>query len=169
MLIAHLPAGYILFHTVKKNRLLDEKSKRPLFFGILLGSILPDLDTIWFYALSDRSEVHHSYWTHTPFFWTVLFIFGFVASRFFKNQRLSVFILDVWISAMLHLCLDTIAGQIRWAWPFSNRAIQFVEIPATHSWWVMSFINHWTFLLEIILIVIASIIYFKNRQNKSKL
>lgn len=163
MLIAHLPAGYILFKAVDKKNTFQEKDKKPLLFGILLGSILPDVDTIWFYLVSDRSAVHHSYWTHTPFFWTMVFVLIYTFSRILKLRRISVFTLGCWVSIILHLILDSIAGQIRWTWPFSNQAVQLVEIPATHDWWVLSFIFHWTFLLEIGFIAVAIFIFLKER------
>ncbi|NUM57700.1 MAG: hypothetical protein HUU56_03665 [Bdellovibrionaceae bacterium] len=68
---------------------------------------------------------------------------------------------------MLHLALDTIAGQIRWAWPFSNQAIQLVNIPPTHSWWVMSFIFHWTFFIEVGLIILALLLFLKERSHST--
>lgn len=165
MLIAHLPAGYILFKALNKKQIYQEKFKKTLLWGILLGSILPDFDTLWFYFISNRSEVHHSYWTHTPFFWTALCVVVYVVSKFLKMRNVSVFTFGIWISVILHLVLDTIAGQIRWAWPFSNRAIQLVEIPPAHSWWVISFIVHWTFYLEVGLIILAWLLFFRDRSR----
>ena len=163
MLIAHLPAGYILFKAFDKKNTFLANDRKMLIFGMLLGSVLPDVDTIWFYLVSNRSEVHHNYWTHTPFFWTVVFVLIYAFSRVLKLRKTSLFALWSWLSITLHLVLDSIPGQIRWAWPFSNHAVQFVEILPTHDWWVLSFIFHWTFLLEIVVFVVAIFIYLKDR------
>ncbi|NUM57701.1 MAG: hypothetical protein HUU56_03670 [Bdellovibrionaceae bacterium] len=57
MLIAHLHAGYILFKGANQKPIFPKESKKSQLVGILLGSILPDVDTFWFYFISDRSEV----------------------------------------------------------------------------------------------------------------
>ena len=90
---------------------------------------------------------------------------AYAFSKILKVKNLSVLTFGVWIGVILHLLLDTIAGQIRWAWPFSNQAIQLVDIPPTHTWWVMSFIFHWTFCLEVGLIIIALLLFFKDRSR----
>jgi inner membrane protein len=51
--------------------------------------------------------------------------------------------------------LDTVAGKIRWLYPFSNKDFVLVHIPSIHSWWVWNFVMHWTFCLELGLVLSA--------------
>lgn len=57
MFVAHLPAGYILSKFWK--------NKTAQYF-LLIGSILPDLDLLYFYTIGQRAVVHHAYPTHSP-------------------------------------------------------------------------------------------------------
>jgi inner membrane protein len=154
MLIAHLPAGYLAYKTSEILSPTLRNTQKSKLIGILTGSLLPDLDVIWFYVVSDRRDVHHSYLAHTPIFWIgILLLFLFIAKIRNKND-LKIFSISMCVGAILHLALDSIARQIRWLYPLTNSAIQLVEIPPTHSWWVISFITHWTFLLEVALVIL---------------
>ena len=50
---------------------------------------------------------------------------------------------------LLHMVLDSIGGGILWGAPFSDHLYALVEVPASQPHWALSFLLHWTFLLEL--------------------
>ena len=138
MFIAHLPAGYLAARMA---------GNRALFWGILLGSILPDVDLLWFLFVDGGQVHHHTYLTHRPAIWASLLLLGAVL----RSKGL----LGIGLGSLLHMFLDSVTGAIAWAWPVSAEAHPFVIVPATRDWWVMSFLTHWTFLIEIAICLAA--------------
>ena len=66
-------------------------------------------------------------------------------------------------AVMMHLLLDTVNGGIMWLWPFSDRLVTLVTVPATRSNWVLSFLTHWSVLAEIAIILAAAILLVRDR------
>lgn len=64
-------------------------------------------------------------------------------------------------AVLLHLVLDTLAGSIMWLWPLSDRLYALVEVPATRSHWVLSFLTHWSALAELALILWAAVLFLR--------
>lgn len=149
MLTAHLPAGYILSRAVKR-------SGGGVTAAILLGSVLPDLDLIWFYLIDDRAIHHHRYWVHAPGFWAIATVpLLAVASRL----DLMALALGLLAAIFLHILLDSVAGGVMWHWPISDTLFQMIDVPATRSHFILSFIFHWTFLLELAIWATALILF----------
>ncbi|MFS4439118.1 metal-dependent hydrolase [Paracoccaceae bacterium GXU_MW_L88] len=144
MLIAHLPVGYITATAAARL------GARSLFYGLLAGSVLPDIDMLWFHFVDQGAVHHHEYLTHRPVLWLLVGMIGLL----FKRHLL----IGLGIGGLLHMVLDSIAGAIAWRWPLSEATTTLVTIPATHDNWVMSFLFHWTFLSEIALLLIALLI-----------
>ena len=42
-----------------------------------------------------------------------------------------------------------------WLWPRSDHLYSLIEVPATQSHWIMSFILHWSFAAELAVIALA--------------
>lgn len=158
MFIAHLPAGYILATFLK-----DKKSQ--LF--LLIGSIAPDLDLLYFYTIGQRSVVHHSYVTHMPYFWILLSFMGMLITRL-QGRNFDGLFLALLSGTILHLFLDSFTGGIHWLAPFSDKELIFFHVPATHSHWTLNFILHWTFWFEIITIVFSVFLFFRRRNITAK-
>lgn len=61
MFIAHLPAGYILGKAVTKS--VDTPRNKLLLIFIMIGSIVPDIDLLYFYTLFQRLRIdkHHTF------------------------------------------------------------------------------------------------------------
>ena len=151
MITAHLPAGY-LAHAALDRLGAD----RRLTLGVLLGSILPDLDMFWF-ALVDHGAVHHhTYLTHRPALWLLIAAVGLLLKQYWA--------VGIGLGGVLHVALDSIVGSIAWAWPVSDVSWPLVIVPATQDHWVMSFLFHWTFFLEIVLFCAAILVFLKRRQ-----
>lgn len=162
MLIAHFPAGYILASKLRK-RFGDDKC----FLPIIIGSIFPDLDMVYFYLIDNRRTLHHHYLFHQPVYWLMIGIVTFVILGFLKMRGHLRQLLWFFTGVLLHLLLDTIAGKIDWLYPLSGQSYAFVEVPAKYNWWVWNFVFHWTFCLELALIAWAAVILAKSRHRSA--
>ncbi|SFR49685.1 metal-dependent hydrolase [Litoreibacter janthinus] len=155
MITAHLPSGYILGRTAQRYGVHPW-----LMPAALLGAVLPDFDLIWFYLIDNRAFHHHSYWVHIPGFWLVVAALTLLGLRQVRPRWLPP--ARVFFAAIfLHLVLDTVAGDIAWAWPFSDRFFHFFTVPATQSHFILSFLLHWTFSLELMIWALAIYLYAK--------
>lgn len=159
MFIAHVPAGYLVTKSLQKKF----NTQKALWLG-LFASILPDLDIFYFYFVDERRHHHHSYWLHIPFWWLVIAVFTAVCFFLFKNQKQIWFFYAVFfLNVFLHLFLDTIVGDILWLYPFSKQMIHFFYVEARFDFWVWNFILHWSFLLEVGLVILAVRKFYQER------
>ena len=157
MIIGHLPSGYILGRVLRVGT-------PALMFACVLGAIFPDFDLLFFYLVDDRAFHHHKYWVHAPGFWLIICAVVIPVLWFAARSWLSLFGAFV-LGNFLHVLLDSIAGGIMWAWPYSNDLISLVTVQPTHSHFILSFMAHWTFWLEITLWIFAVTLFFKGRRN----
>jgi len=158
MFIGHLPAGYVLTKKVQKNT----KTGKYLLVG-LIASILPDIDMLYFYLIDNRQNLHHSYWTHIPFYWLLIVAVTFAIIWLLKKKYYMIAAIIFFSNIFLHLFLDTIVGKIEWLFPFTDNAYYMVDVPSVYHFWVYNFIFHWTFLLEIAVLIWAVYIFIKSR------
>lgn len=155
MLIAHLPAGWLLARRLAPILDRDGPGVRRLLVVGLAASVLPDVDLLYFYVADERRTLHHDYWTHIPIFWPILLL-AVVAVLLLGRLRIP------WrdgaallAGIMLHLLLDTVAGGIAWLYPWNATRLVLVDVPARFDWWVWNFVLHWSFLLEVAIILWA--------------
>ena len=139
MLTAHLPSGYVLARLVGRPAPL-------VLAAALSGSMVPDLDMLWFHFVDNGAIHHHRYWPHIPLIW---FGIALVSLALLLRTHYLTAGLAFFAAIFLHLALDTITGGILWLYPVNDRLFTLVVVPATQSHWVLSFILHWTFLLEL--------------------
>ncbi|MBO9479025.1 metal-dependent hydrolase [Shimia sp. R11_0] len=149
MLIAHLPAGYLAAKGAQ-----GAGASKAVFWGILLGSIAPDFDMLWFFFVDSQSTHHHDYLTHRPILWAGLLLFGLLLRR--------PFLIAVGCGALFHLMLDSIAGKVSWGWPFFEGATTLVTVQATQGHWIKSFMAHWTFKVECLIVLVAVAVYLRS-------
>ncbi len=153
MITAHLPSGYIL---ARVNR----RPSKPVFWACLLGAVWPDLDLLFFYFVDGRAVHHHRYWVHAPGFWLILLAVATpLALRLPAALKQAVF----WFFAawLTHLCLDSVAGGIMWLWPFSEQMFSLSTVQPTHTHFILSFMAHWSFMLEIMIWLVAGWLLLK--------
>lgn len=153
MILAHLPAGYLIGRAFGAKRGWVKAAA-------LAGSVLPDFDLFWFYFVDDRAFHHHRYWVHVPGFWLACGIVVLPLIRMFRPGWLApaaVFL----VSILVHLILDSVGGGIMWLWPFSNHLFSLTTVPATQSHWILSFILHWSFLSEVVIIATALWLFWR--------
>lgn len=157
MLTAHLPSGYVLARASR----LDPRRVPLLLTAALVGAVLPDFDILWFHFVDHASTHHHRYWPHIPLVWLGL---ALVTLPTVWRTRYRLTALVFFSAIFLHLVLDTLAGGILWLWPFDTRLLSLVTIPPTRSNWILSFVFHWTFLLEIAIWLVALFLWFGRRR-----
>lgn len=153
MLTAHLPSGYVVGRLMPRNG-------RGVMAAALAGSVLPDLDMIWFHFVDAGKFHHHVYWPHSPWVWAgiALVVLPVLTWQGWLAAGLAFF-----AALLLHMVLDTVAGGIAWAAPFSDHLYAFVTVPPDHSHWIISFLLHWTFGLELVIWALAAVLWWRGR------
>lgn len=167
MFVGHLPAGYLLTQALARSlppRWRAAVGSAPVMAVGLIASILPDLDLLYFYLIDARRHLHHGYRTHIPLFWVVAFALTGSLAWLARSRKIAVLGALVFCNVQLHLVLDTIAGKIRWLYPLRANDFVLFEIPAVHRWWVLYFLLHRTFLLEL-LVVAGAVFVFHTRRR----
>ncbi|WP_306112869.1 MULTISPECIES: metal-dependent hydrolase [unclassified Roseovarius] len=142
MITAHLPAGYLTGRAIAHSG--------TCLWMAVIGGVLPDLDLIWFYLVDNRAFHHHHYWVHIPGFWLMLAALVLPVLQVTKPHWLHP-ALAFLAGIFMHLCLDTVAGGIKWLWPLSDQLYRLFDIPAQYGHWVLNFILHPVFLLELLI------------------
>jgi len=84
--------------------------------------------------------------------------------KFFEKMR--IYYVLFFVNWLLHLVLDTFTERIFWLYPLSNHSFQLIEIPAMYSHWILSFVLHWSFVMELAIITLALILFFRTRKRK---
>ena len=154
MIIAHIPVGLALARILTKSNLT-----KPIIAIAAFGAIFPDLDLIRFYLFDNHQRHHHDYWTHIPMVWLLIIVLWFSVTKSI-GRAFGRWPLTFFAAVFSHLCLDTVAGAIKWLWPFSFEGFSLVTVPATHSKWYLSFLTHWTFAAEIIVSILSLCVAF---------
>ena len=164
MFIAHIPAGFLATRALQKKHPLTPKWMMHLG---LVCSVLPDIDLFYFYLIDGRHTSHHHYWTHLPLFWLTVFLPLFLLAKLKRHKLFFTTCVVIFTNIMLHMVLDSVAAELYWFYPFSNQAFNLFKVEAQYTYWVWNFILHWTFALEI-LIVIAAFFVWKKTKFKLK-
>lgn len=159
MLIAHLPAGYIL-GTFARNRW---PGRSGIMAASMLGSVVPDLDMVYFHFVDGGRTHHHAYITHWPLFWAGVGLVALSVAKW-RDPRYLAPVGAFFAAAMIHMILDSVASPIMWLMPFDRRALELVTVPAMYRNWVMSFMLHWTFALELLICAWALALGFRRLQ-----
>ena len=81
-----------------------------------------------------------------------------VASKVLRSQFVRSSVLLLSLNALLHLVLDSIVGCIYWLAPFPYECVQLVSVPSGHDWWVWNFVFHWTFIFELLILVVFGVV-----------
>lgn len=157
MFIGHIPAGYLATSWLLDRESLRAGTRRRLLAWGLFASVMPDLDLLWFYLVDERRQVHHAYLPHLPPAWVPVLAVVALALLATRAGRTAWLALAAGaLNVALHLVLDTMAGGIRWLWPFSHAELALSHVPARYDPWVLNFVLHWTFALEVLLVAAAA-------------
>lgn len=161
MLTAHLPLGYLVTKATIKTAHYTDNPRALMFLG-LIGSVFPDFDMLYFYLIDNSQHHHHTYWTHIPIFWFGIFLILGVLLKIFKAHYLP-FLVVFGVNVIIHLITDTIVGDIKWLYPWTDSYFALATVPARYQPWWLNFIFHWSFVVELFIIVTA--LYFLLKPN----
>lgn len=159
MFVAHIPAGYICGKSLLQRFASRGVPAKVLVLVSILGAIAPDLDLFYFYLIDQRRTPHHLYWPHFPLVWLVLLATSACWLRAASEKRHAVLAFMFSVGGMVHVMLDTIVGDIYWLAPFRFDAFSFFIVPSLYKPWWLNFFLHWSFLLEILLVAWAAILF----------
>lgn len=163
MFIAHLPAGYLISKYICQYLPVSKEVKRKVMVGGLIGSIAPDFD-LFYLSLIDNYQVHHhGYWSHYPVTWLLVL---FVALGLFRvfGQKWATFGLFVFsLNGFFHLILDSMTGEIRWLIPFDSNGYSLMKLQAVYTPWMLNFLLHWTFLVEILILLLFCRVLYRSK------
>ncbi|MDA8708179.1 metal-dependent hydrolase [Hellea sp.] len=157
MFVAHVPVGLALARIIMRQTLSVK-----IMAVAALGTICPDLDLIRFYIFDNHQRHHHDYWTHIPAVWALIILGWFALCKFIKRP-FGILPTVFFAAALSHLVLDSVAGEIQWLWPFSDKGFHLVTVPATQAKWYLSFLTHWTFGVETLLSAMALFVAFRRK------
>ncbi|MFA5185006.1 MAG: metal-dependent hydrolase [Patescibacteria group bacterium] len=160
MFIAHLPAGYLLTRALQRRL----KTTKYLWLG-LLASILPDFDLLYFYLIDHRQTLHHEYWIHLPLFWLTIWVAVIIVNAVVKSRKFFLVSTIFLANIFLHLMLDTFAAGILWLYPFMDTDFVMVHVPDRYPCWIGNFFFHWSFLVEISIVLWAAIVLVRGQKN----
>ncbi len=148
MILAHLPAGYIASKLLHKRLAASGVAWKPFLWAGLLGAVAPDLDML--YYLIDASRHHHAFFTHFPAFWGGLLLAAGVWYRLARDKRLAVLAVIFALNGVIHLCLDSVAGSIRWLAPFDFQPFAMTTVPRLSGSRRLDYLMHWSSWVELI-------------------
>lgn len=157
MFVAHIFAGYLgsRYYVNKADPEPGARQSLVYLFTGMFFSIFPDIDLLYFYFITQHQpHSHHAYWIHMPWFWVVTLLLATIISRGLKKNWQPYIVLSGFGIAS-HLVLDSVAGGIYWLYPFSDIYWRMFSITPKYHWWVLNYLLHWTFLLEILIISFA--------------
>ncbi len=161
MFIAHMPAGYLLGAAIAQR--WPAVQFRAAWLALLLGSIAPDIDLLYFYGLSDRSINHHAYPTHVPI--VCLIVSVTVALCLWRAPQRWRIVWTLFCTGwLLHLVLDTVAGRIWWLWPWVTTPFVLIEVPRRFELWWLNFLTHPSVLLELAITGCAAVLWRRRAQ-----
>lgn len=121
----------------------------------MCGAIAPDADLLYFYLVDHRQHHHHSYLTHFPVLWLALLLAAFVWMLSTSARRWAALTVAFALNGLLHMVLDTVVGDIWWFAPFTDKPYAFFAVPDIYKPWWLNFVLHWSFALELILVLYA--------------
>lgn len=166
MFIAHAPAGYICGSALADP--FPKEERKGVLISFLVGSVFPDVDMLYFYLIDHGRHHHHHYWTHLPIFWIAALGLSSIIGLLLKAKYLTWLAASFIGGVFLHLILDTPFAGICWLYPITDQKFYLITVPATRSWWVWSFVFHWSFLFEIAICIAAAVVYFCRRKRRDK-
>ncbi len=132
--------------------------------AFMLGNVLPDIDMLYFYLIDGGRTHHHKYWTHLPVFWLGALAAALLWAWVSRRRAFGVLGGALVAGTILHLALDTPFGGVLWLYPLTDQSFSWCEVPATRSWWVWSFVLHWSFLTELALCAAAAVVFSRRRR-----
>ena len=161
MLIAHIPSGYVIAKAFKQE-------KKSVVASSLIFSVLPDLGLIYYYLI-DNSVSHRHFFPHLPIVMASVFLITLPLYRMKLFEKMRIYYVLFFANWLTHLILDTFTERIFWFYPLSNHGFQLIEIPAVFNHWIISFVFHWSFVAELVIVTFTLILFLRSRKRKREM
>jgi len=136
----------------------------------MLGAIAPDFDLLYFYLVDNGRHNHHSYVTHFPLTWALMFAAAalwYRASR--QHRNIALLLLAFALNGFIHMVLDSFVGRIMWLAPFGDTMFSLYRVAREYDPWWANFLLHWTFLLELAITGWAALLWWRQRHARVEL
>lgn len=159
MIIAHAPSGYVMAVSLIRRICNGSVSAKAIIAVGIAGAFAPDLDMLYFHLIDNRQTHHHKYPTHWPIIWLALVATSALWFRLLPQSKAAVLSLMFCMGGVLHVLLDSFVGDVWWFAPFIDQPYAMFTVPARFNPWWLSFILHWSFLVEIAICVWALLLY----------
>lgn len=153
MLIAHAPTGMLMAAVLIKLKPQAVSWQRWYLMGAVMG-MLPDLDMLWFYFVDHRQYHHHVYVPHWPIVWLSISVLTLVWYGIKQSKAAACAVL-LGLTGISHMVLDSVVGDIGWLKPWHNGLYAIFEVSNRYSPWQLNFIIHWSFAMELDLLLLA--------------
>ena len=153
MLIAHTPTGMLMAAVLIKLKPQAVSWQRWYLMGAVMG-MLPDLDMLWFYFVDHRQYHHHVYVPHWPIVWLSISVLTLVWYGIKQSKAAACAVL-LGLTGISHMVLDSVVGDIGWLKPWHDGLYAMFEVSNRYSPWQLNFIIHWSFAMELDLLLLA--------------
>jgi len=157
MLIAHLPSGYILGRVWPGRA----DAAKVTLIAAMVGSVMSDVDMLYFHLINGGRTHHHEYPTHWPLLWFAGGVLGVLMAAWLRPRWVAP-VSAFFAAAMIHMVMDSIAAPMGWLRPFGEGQLELVRVPAAYGHWIISFMLHWTFALELAICGVALIMLVRS-------
>lgn len=154
--IAHAPLGFLLGRAL---------GGRGAVAAAVVGGLVPDLDMVRF-VVDGGAVHHHRYWTHLPACWAAIAAVTAVVVAATPLRRWARVFVAFFAGVLSHLVADTVAGDIAWLWPIDDAFVHVVAVAATGRGWIADFLLHPTFLVEVVVVVVAAVVFARDRRAR---
>lgn len=165
VIVGHLPAGYLVSKFLVKRVPTLHQNETYIVSACMLGAVAPDIDLLYFYLIDNRQQHHHLYFPHLPVVWAVLLGLSVGWLLISRRKTLPVLAFAFSLNGMIHMVLDTIAGDIWWLGPWVDLPFVLVTVPARFQFWWFNFLLHWTFILELVVLLLAGLVWHTSRRE----
>ena len=177
----HIAAGYLItreFLVLTHPALSTLQQQHLIWWGMFFG-FAPDLDTFTVFAKVKRftgiTDINHrKFFSHAPILWLIfgfgIFFVGWLGHSLFWEYAGII----AWLASWSHFALDSIQSGVMWLWPWRKKQVALKDAGLTSNLPAKPFIPYWlsflkfymtegtlSFSIEIILIVVALVIYLR--------
>jgi inner membrane protein len=161
MIIGHLPAGYVISRLLVRHAELWGVSAKAFIWAGVVGALAPDLDMLYFHLVDHRQHHHHTYFTHYPVLWLSLLVASASWLYLARTKSPAACAAIFSLNGFAHMFLDTTVGDIWWLAPWVNKPFALFTVPALYKPWWLNFLLHWSFAVELAVLVWAIYLWRK--------
>ena len=107
-----------------------------------------------FYFVDHRQYHYHVYVPHWPIVWLSISVLALVWYGIKQSKAAACAVL-LGLTGISHMVLDSVVGDIGWLKPWHDGLYAMFEVSNRYSPWQLNFIIHWSFAMELGLLLLA--------------